>query len=225
MSDRTEPARTEPARTEPARPETDRPEPAPTDRRPLVHAIAASATVLVTSVLLGRRRAGYSHRSQYLSELGERGAPCEPVARVAFAATGLLAGRAVVLAAPRLRHERAHRAAAWALGTLGSAYVVAAVAPCDEGCPTNGTTAQAVHNLAGAAEYVGGGISLALVALGAGPSRAVRMAARAGIAVHGTSMALATVGARRDRGVYQRVSEVVLFGWLVVLAGRASSTT
>ena len=164
---------------------------------------AASAAYLCAGMLvLAPRKAGYSHLRHSISEIGERGARDERLVALAlFLPIGL-----ALLAVARLVQPVSPAASGLAL-CIAVGYAGAALFPCDPGAPMSGSPRQALHNLAGAVEYIGGGLALMALARDLGPVFQV-----AGIVVLGSGIALSLPS--RLRGALQRVAEACLFGGL-----------
>lgn len=159
-------------------------------------------------IAFGRHTPGYRHASKTISELGEVGAPHQrAVAFGVFLPVGLL-----VLAAAGLL-QASSRAAAALAGCLAVGYVGAALFPCDPGSPASGSARQAVHNLAGGIEYIGGGA--ALLALSPAHGEAYRWL---GFAAFGAAALLTVLPGNSVRGLVQRVAEAGLFGGLAIVA-------
>lgn len=173
--------------------------------------VAAALLALAVALAAPLGRPAYSHVSQYISELGETGAPNAVWVRIGFALIGLCALTFVASARRILPASRRTTAGLLCLAAVGAAYLVSALAPCDAGCPAVGSVAQSVHNLFGMLEYVGGVAGLLL--LSAAVDRRLAMLCRVAallVAIGFAGMllpSLATV-----RGVAQRVAEVALFG-------------
>ena len=159
---------------------------------------------------LAQRKPGYSHLLHTISELGEIGAPDQRlIAYGVFPPVGL-----AFLPGALLFRNAAPAIAALCL-CIAAGYIVAAVFPCDPGSPVSGSARQAVHNLGGAIEYIGGGFSLFAAAENFGmPCRI------AGFIVLAVAAALTLMPAGTPRGLIQRIGETVLFGsatWLMWL--------
>lgn len=157
-------------------------------------------------ILLATGKPGYSHLRHTISELGETGAP-----QLRFVAYGLFlpVGLGMLLVAWLVR-TTSSPCAVLAL-SIGIGYFVAALFPCDPGSPPKGTPRQDLHNLGGAAEYIGGGVSLWNLGDQMGPGFHV-----AGGIVLVSAIALAVFSPQTFRGLIQRVAEVCLFGGLLV---------
>lgn len=150
---------------------------------------------------LGRRKPGYRHLVHTISELGEVSAPDQRF--VAFAVF-LPVGMALLLTAAMLEPLSPPLAAL--AGAVAAGYVVAAFFPCDVGSPATGTPRQAVHNLGGAIQYVGGGF--ALLTLAGSHGNGFKWAG-AGVLV--AAAMLTVLPTRSLRGLVQRLAEAVLF--------------
>jgi Protein of unknown function (DUF998) len=105
---------------------------------------------------------------------------------------------------------------------LGVSWIVAAFAPCDAGCPAEGSPRQAIHNLAGAIGYLGGGAGFLVLAgaLRAGGASAARVAftAACGVALVAGVFIMAAPELGSVRGAVQRVIELTASAWLVATA-------
>jgi hypothetical protein len=97
-------------------------------------------------------------------------------------------------------------------------YIGAALFPCDPGSPVSGSARQALHNLAGAVEYIGGGFALTAIARDFGQPFQV-----AGFVVLAAAIALTVLPSAPVRGGIQRVAELCLFGGLAFALWRASA--
>jgi hypothetical protein len=170
----------------------------------------AAAYLFASLVALAPRKAGYSHLRHTISEIGETGARDQR-----FVALGLFlpVGLALLLVACLLR-PASTPAAALAL-CIAIGYIGAAAFPCDPGSPLSGTPRQALHNLAGAVEYIGGGFALMTLARDLGQPFKF-----AGFIVLAAAVGLSVVPAGAGRGILQRVAEPCLFAGLALAAWR-----
>lgn len=170
-----------------------------------MHASAIAAItflyLLAMTFALGRKKPGYSHVRHTISELGERGAPHE---RLVAYGLFLPVGLAMLLVA-----SLAHSAVAALAVCIAAGYIGAALFPCDRGSPMWGSMRQHMHNLAGAIQYVGGG--LALISISHGLGMPFRLA---GFAVLAVAVALSILPERAGRGAVQWLGELCLFGSL-----------
>jgi len=183
-------------------------------------ALASLGVVGLLVVLGGAAFPGYSHVSQFVSELGARGAPHEGRVRL----LGFLPAGALLLAFCFFAHAALPRARATALGLLGLAifaagYLVAAAFPCDFGCrPEEPSTSQILHNLGGLAGYLLAPAFLFTLA------RAARAwpGAKSLVAVGYLASALALVGlltlspSSPAAGLSQRLLEAAVLGWVAL---------
>jgi len=155
---------------------------------------------------LGHKKPNYSHVRHTISELGEIGAPHRQLVAVGvFAPVGV-----ILLLAAYLTRSTAPESALLAL-CIAIGYLVAAMFPCDPGSPLSGTNRQAIHNLGGAVEYIGGAFALFRIAgLFGQPFQAM------GFIVIGVAVAISLPVFSPVRGLIQRVAELCLFGGLAL---------
>lgn len=164
---------------------------------------------------------GYSHVTQYISELGATGARnSRLVGLLGFAPTGLFV--LLFLAAAPFPKSRSSRMGALALSAVGVAYVVSAFAPCDPGCPAAGSWSQSVHNFFGAGEYVGASTGLMLMAAAfrddaRWQSRRRLSLVCAGLVLVGFA-AMLVPWLASYRGAAQRLADAAIFLWIGVSA-------
>jgi hypothetical membrane protein len=165
-------------------------------------AVALAAAV----VLFARRRPTYSHTRDTISELGEKGSPdCLVVSLGVFLPVGL------VTAALWYISRSSSGAAAHLAGAIAVGYCGAAVFPCDPRSPLTGSVRQALHNLAGGVQYVGG--TLAMWRLGA---QLGQVFAALAIIVGAATIFLSVPAFAPWRGAAQRLAEVALFAGLAL---------
>lgn len=182
---------------------------------------AAVAMAIATPLAGGALRPGYLHLTQFISELGEMGAEHgAQISAFGFAPTGVLVLLFLALAAPSLPRTRRATLGLLAFAAVGVAYLVAAVARCDAGCPSTGSPSQTVHNLFGALEYVGAVAGLLLLASAFDASPTWRSMAPATVVcavLVGVGFGLLLVPSLLPlRGLLQRVAEVGVFGWIAL---------
>lgn len=182
---------------------------------------AAVAIAIATPLVGGSLRPGYMQTTQFISELGEKGAEHgASISLLGFAPTGVLVLLFLALAAPALPRTRRATFGLLAFAAVGAAYLVAAVARCDAGCPSTGSTSQTVHNLFGVLEYVGALAGLLLLASALDASPAWRSLAPATVVcavLVGVGFGLLLVPSLLPlRGLLQRVAEVGVFGWIAL---------
>ena len=99
-------------------------------------------------VFCGTLRPGFSHFTQYISELGERGSSTEVLMRYgAFVPTGVMHIAFAGALATIFKNSRFGVAAAVLLGVNGLARIAAGSFPCDIGCAETGSVGQRMHSL------------------------------------------------------------------------------
>lgn len=212
---------------------TSLPARAPAGLAAALTAVASLCVVGLTAVLAGAAVPGYSHVSQFISELGARDAPYEWRVRL----LGFLPAGVLLLAFCWLAHRALPRSRATTFGLAGVAifaagYFVAAVFPCDFGCrPEHPSTSQILHNAGGLPGYLLAPAFLFALA------RAARNwpAARSLVVVGYVGSAMALIGlatlspSSPAAGLSQRMIEGAVLGWAVVcglyLAKRAPDGT
>jgi hypothetical protein len=177
----------------------------------LILTLAVFAYLSAALLMFGARKPAYSHRRHTISELGESGAP---QAGLVAAGVFLPIGLGMLLAA-WLARPLGSGISALAL-CIAAGHLTAAAFPCDPGSPLSGSWRQAVHNLGGTVQYIGGAFVLLQMAGHAGqPFRAF------GLFVIGAAIALSVPLLANVRGLVQRVAEGCLFGGLALAAWRA----
>lgn len=188
-------------------------------------AAVATAVAWIPPIVFGARWPDYSALRDFISELGAAGAPDAAAVNASFALAGVL------FVATCLAVARAH--AAWRVGialvsAAGWSYVVAAVVPCDAGCPAQGSSVQALHNTAGAAGYFFAGIGLLLLAgpvSRAGHPAIASLSRLAGVTAIGGLAAMGAPELEASRGALQRLVELGLFVCLLALARATSASS
>jgi hypothetical membrane protein len=195
----------------------------PGDRLAPLAGLAASALAFAVPLVGARARPGYSHVSQFISELGERGAPSASwVSAAGFAPIGLLVLLFLGLAGRALPASRWKLPGLLCLAAVGAAYLAAWLAPCDPGCPATGSLSQTAHNTFGALEYVGA--SAGLVLLGAsfrgsrGWASLAPACAAAAVVVAAGFFAMLVPSLSPIRGLAQRIAEGAIFLWIAAVS-------
>jgi hypothetical protein len=189
-------------------------------------AAASAALAVAVPVIGGVLVPEHSHVRDFISELGAVGTAWGGVVSLGgFQPTGLASLLFLIVAAPLVDPRGGAKAGYLLLSSVGIAYVGAAFAPCDIGCPAFPTSIrQLLHNLLGAVEYVGGGIGLLIFASTYFTRRPDRIAQRlllaAGIVVLGAFQGVVTPGFEQWHGLIQRAGETALFGSLVLIGWR-----
>lgn len=114
-------------------------------------AYAAAGLAVAVPIVGGLTRDGYDHGSQFISELGERGAPHGlAISLLGFLLIGVTVLAFTVLAVGHARGRRLLVAGIAIVGvSVAIGYGVSGLARCQTGCPTDGDRQQSVHNAAG----------------------------------------------------------------------------
>ncbi len=93
----------------------------------------------------------YSHISQYISELNAAGTAWDwQIGYFGFVPLGLLGLVLMLLVRPSARAIGASEIGFWFLMAEPMVYVFSAFAPCDLGCPSEGSLSQNLHNVVSA---------------------------------------------------------------------------
>lgn len=175
----------------------------------VILAVGLCVYLFVGVTLLAALRPGYSHVSDTISELGERGAPRAKL-------TGLCVFLPVGLGLWQLGYLIGQRSGDLALlsFSLGVGYVIGGLFPPDYGLPRNGSWRQKLHNAGGLVEYLGGAYALYRLA----PEHATL-----GPLFYATALFVPLTAAtaffkpfRPVRGLVQRIAEALLFGLLAL---------
>ncbi len=165
---------------------------------------------------------GYAWMSQYISELGATGSVHAGLINVAgFVPVGMLGALLLVVMAPWVPLRGAGRAGYWLLLCEPLAWVGSALAPCDLGCPQDGSVAQLLHNLLGIVTYSGTTLGLLLIATSPGLRPGTRMLWIV-LALAWTLLFLLMghPALAAWRGLLQRLAEWLVYGTLCISAWR-----
>ena len=162
-------------------------------------ALTATLYLGVSIVVAGQRKPGYRHARHTISELAEFGTQyTRRVSLGVFLPVAISLGVVAWLVRPS-----DPSIAALAL-SMAVGYGLGAMFPCDRGSPFIGSARQAMHNLGGGIEYIGGALSLLWIGETSWPGFQA-----AGILV-GVSAILLSFESR-VRGIIQRIAESCLF--------------
>lgn len=165
---------------------------------------------------------GYSHLSQYISELGATGsAHAVLISWLGFVPVGLFAALLLFVAAPYVPVRGASRVGYWLLLFEPVAWIGSALAPCDLGCPSGGSLSQWLHTVLGLFTYLGTTLGLLLLTLTPGIRSATR-AAWVMLAVIWLLlfMLMGLPGLQPWRGLLQRAAEWLVYAALCSCAWR-----
>lgn len=120
---------------------------------------------------------GFDHTAQYISEINATGTPNAgvlgwvgfiPLAMVAFSLLVSIRGQ---LRVRGISHLGWLLLFLWPVG-----YLLSALAPCDAGCPADGSSSQAIHNVVTVLSYFGFALGTLLLALTPATKWPVRVA-------------------------------------------------
>jgi len=178
--------------------------------------LAAALAALLVPLAAGYLEPGYSHVSQFISELGAHGARHGALVSLAgFGAIGVLVLVFLGASGRSLPRSGATLAGLVCFGAVGAAYLAAAVFRCDAGCPASGSMSQSVHNLFGLLEYVGAFAGLLLLGWGLRGWRTVAAASVvAAVFVLAGFLGMASAELEAYRGISQRIAEAAIFLWI-----------
>ncbi|MEQ8861120.1 MAG: DUF998 domain-containing protein [Pseudomonadales bacterium] len=188
-----------------------------------VAGLAAVLLALLVPVVGGWQYPGFSHSAQYISELGALGAPHGQLISVAgFLPIGVLVAAFVAFGWRALAVSPGSAVGCLLFLGVAAGYLVAAIAPCDAGCPAQGSARQALHNLGGLLEYLGGGAGLLLIGAALARRPALRQIGMTtillGLFVLGVFYWMGSNPDGAFRGAWQRVTEAALFGWIAMVS-------
>lgn len=109
---------------------------------------------------------GYSQLSNFVSEYNATGtAWANTLTYAGFLATSVLLSAFLVSASTIVQVSGISRLGFWLLWSLPASFFLALFAPCDAGCPIEGSTSQIMHKLYAIVTYFGMGIGIAFVSL------------------------------------------------------------
>jgi len=185
-----------------------------------VAGVGGAAWITAAVVVAGLAEPGYRHRSQFVSELGARGAAHgELFSFAGFLPAGILLLAFAVLAARSVPAGALSVLGFGGLAFYAAGYVVAAVFRCDPGCDlADPSASQVVHAVIGGLGYPVGAVSVILLGVAAlrWPG-VVAWHAALGIAA-GLAALVATlfvVPGFAWLGVAQRIVEGCVLGWIL----------
>ena len=204
----------------------------PTNARRLLRAGLAAPVVLALAIVVaGRFEPGYSHVSQYVSELGAVGASHAK----AFSYGGLLpAGLLTVLFAVGMYLQagasRSFVASSLLAGVAGLGRMAAAVFPCDAGCSLeNMSMAATLHAWAGFLALTSGAVAPLVLATGLRRRPRSRLfALSVGLGLASLVLALIMFGPGREQsfvGVVQRLLLAAFYAWVIAVVVHAGTRT
>lgn len=182
-------------------------------------AVTGSVWVFLFTVIGGAMFEGYSHVSQFISELGARDAPNEYLIRFGgFLPTAVFLSVFAILAHSVLPRSRKCTFGFVGIFVFSFTYLVAVFFPCDPGCrPIHPSTSQTLHNLIGFMGYLLVPLSLGLLGASAKTWNKGKTLSLLGSVGAVTSLiGLLTLTPESPYvGVSQRMLEASLLAWIV----------
>ncbi len=165
---------------------------------------------------------GYSQLSNFVSEYNATAtAWAGTLTYAGFLATSILLSAFLVSATPLVQVSGVSRLGFWFLWSLPASFFLALFAPCDAGCPIEGSTSQLMHNLYAIVTYFGMGVSIALISLA--PKFSAFKLRRTfmllvGIAFPVVFIAMVQPEVAPWRGLLQRLLDIALAVSLILIA-------
>ena len=178
------------------------------------------ATYLIMMVGGGMLKPGYSHISQYISELNATGSENAMfIGWMGFMPFGIASFLLIIICAPYVPLKGAGKSGFWLLAAEPIAYIGSTFAPCDLGCPAEGSMMQNIHNALGAVTYLATTVGLIMIACARDvePRWRVAFFALAIIWYSFFSMMLEP-DMIQYRGILQRLAEWIVYGTLLIFA-------
>ncbi|SIR16425.1 DUF998 domain-containing protein [Solilutibacter tolerans] len=139
--------------------------------------IKLTRTLLIASILYAAAfyfvgsaiKPGYSQFSNFVSEYNATGtAWARTLTYSGFLVTAVLLSAFLICARPLAHVSGASRLGFLLLWSLPASFLLGVFAPCDAGCPVEGSTSQILHNVLGILVYFGMGAGIALVSFAPG---------------------------------------------------------
>ena len=143
------------------------------DRTQLIRALLITSILYVIGFYFvgSAIKPGYSQLSNFVSEYNATGtAWARTLTYAGFLASGALLSAFLISARPLAQVSGISRLGFWLLWSLPASFFLGVLAPCDAGCPVDGSTSQLLHNIFGIVVYLGMGVSIALLSLAPGLS-------------------------------------------------------
>lgn len=185
----------------------------------LLTATLGATWIVIMTLVGGAMFPGYSHASQFISELGARGAPfAEIVNYFGFLPAGLLLCVFAFLAWRLLPRSVGTSFGMFGMGLFAFGYIAATFFPCEAGCrPTEITLSQALHNFLGLAGYFTAPFCLATLGVQARKwPRAGHLSILAFASAVGAFIGLAFLSPEFEYvGLAQRLLEASTLAWIV----------
>lgn len=179
-------------------------------------ALLTAALAAIVPLYFARRKPGYSHLRDTISELGEIGSPVgRSVSYLGFVPTGVLLWLFLLVAAAAVPSGEAD--ALWALSLVGAGYFFGGIFRCDPGAPLVGSWRTMLHNIFGGLEYLGATAAFTMLQHSTFWSPLSGILTPAGMLVFAGFVGMSFP--HPYRGIVQRVAETIIFGGLVLMGG------
>ncbi len=185
----------------------------------MLSACLGALCIVLLTLIGGAAFPGYSHASQFISELGARGAPHAQLVNFGgFLPAGVLVCAFAVLAWKALPRSVGTTIGLAGIALFGFGYLVAVFFPCEAGCrPAEPSISQLVHNVLGLAGYLSAPLALAILGWQARSWPGGKLLSALGFA--GALTALIGLALLSPEfayvGVAQRVLELSVLTWIV----------
>lgn len=165
---------------------------------------------------------GYSQLYNFVSEYNATGTPWAGTLTYAgYLASAMLLSAFLVSASPLTQVSGISRLGFWLLWSIPASFFLAVIAPCDAGCPVEGSTSQLMHNFLAIVTYFGMGAGIAFVSLAPGFSafklRRTFMLL-VGVAFPVVFVAMVQPEFAPWRGLLQRSLDIALAASLILIA-------
>ncbi len=170
----------------------------------------------------GAVKPDYSHINQFISELNATGTPyARTIGWIGFVPFGVFASILLIATERKAPVHGISRLGYWMLLAEPIAYIGSAIAPCDIGCPTEGSPSQILHNLLGVITFLSTTLGLFFLSFTPNTSVAHRASWVCLSLMWLTLFGLMVDGSMFEfRGALQRVGEWIVYGVLCVCAWR-----
>ena len=187
--------------------------------------IAVIVSYFIMLIGGGALKPGYSHVGQFISELNATGTPnAQLIGWLGFMPFGVLSALLIISLSGIAPVAGASRVGYWLLLMEPVAYIGSAFAPCDIGCPVEGSASQMIHNSLAAVTYIFTAVGLVLLASSTKSPGRVRVLL-VGLAVVWLTLFTIMLDSSLEpwRGLLQRLAEWIVYGALLILAWKLSA--
>lgn len=192
------------------------------NRVKLARVLAVASVVYAAAFYIvgGALMPNYSHASHFISELNATGTPwAQELSLFGFLPLGLVLAAFLWVAYPAAHVSGASRAGFLLLWSQPLAFIGAAVAPCDPGCPADGSLLQQIHNLLGVVTYFAAAFGLFLLSFHSRLATTGRWFFRAAaISWLGLFILMLVPELSPVRGLLQRLADAILWSSVLLVA-------